>query len=61
MAQCSCGSSFTPVYSDKIEPDPMEMYCPRCRAAANPAIGYLAGYEFTQGTLSQNPIQNLKD
>ena len=61
MAQCSCGSSFTPVYSDKPEPDPMDMYCPCCRSASNPIMGYLARHEFTQGTLTSSPIPNLKD
>jgi hypothetical protein len=56
MAQCSCGSSFTPIYSDKIEPDPMDMYCSFCKAASNPVI-----HEFTQGTLTSSPLPNLKD
>lgn len=61
MAVCSCGRSFRIVYSDKPTPDPLESYCPSCRASSNPATGYLSGHEFVQGSVTSNILPNVKE
>lgn len=58
MAICACQRSFKMTFSD----DPkLDALCPSCRASSNPLVGYQANKEFTQGTLTSNPLPDAID